>query len=98
MYNFKEIEKKWQDRWDKEKTFKTDIWDFGIIAYTILNYGVHPFSSETKLVELTEKIILRKFNYEHIDDKYKKLLINCFQKESKRANSKEVMKIINKLF
>ena len=79
-------------------TNKTDIWDFGIIVYTILNYGVHPFSSETKLDELTEKIILRKFNYEHIDDKYKKLLINCFQKESKRANSKEVMKIINKLF
>ena len=79
-------------------TNKIDIWDFGIIAYTILNYGVHPFSSETKLDGLMEKIILRKFNYEHIDDKYKKLLINCFQKESKRANSKELVQIINKLF
>lgn len=27
-YNFKEIEKKWQDKWDEEKTFKTDAWDF----------------------------------------------------------------------
>ena len=23
MYDFKKIEKKWQDKWDKEKTFKT---------------------------------------------------------------------------
>ena len=24
MYNFKEIEKKWQDRWIKEKCFEAD--------------------------------------------------------------------------
>ena len=24
MYNFKEIENKWQDKWEKEKTFKTE--------------------------------------------------------------------------
>ena len=26
-YNFKEIEKKWQDKWEEEKTFKTEAWD-----------------------------------------------------------------------
>ena len=28
MYNFKEVEKKWIDYWDKNKTFKTDTSDF----------------------------------------------------------------------
>ena len=28
MYNFNEIEKKWQDYWEKNKTFKVDAWDF----------------------------------------------------------------------
>ena len=23
MYNFKEIDKKWQDKWEKDNTFKT---------------------------------------------------------------------------
>ena len=27
-YNFREIEQKWQDYWDKNKTFFTDVWDF----------------------------------------------------------------------
>ena len=27
-YNFKDIEKKWQDYWDEHKTFYTDVWDF----------------------------------------------------------------------
>ena len=28
MYNFKKIEKKWQEYWDKNKTFKTAIIGF----------------------------------------------------------------------
>ena len=28
MYNFKEIEKKWQKYWEENKTFETDVWDF----------------------------------------------------------------------
>ena len=41
-YNFKEIEKKWQDRWDKEKTFKTDIWDFSKPKYYALDMFPYP--------------------------------------------------------
>ena len=28
MYNFSKIEKKWQEYWDKNETFKTDVYDF----------------------------------------------------------------------
>ena len=28
MYNFKEVEPKWQKYWDENETFKTDTWDF----------------------------------------------------------------------
>ncbi len=28
MYNFKEVEKKWQNYWEENKTFKTDVYDF----------------------------------------------------------------------
>ena len=28
MYNFKEIEKKWQNYWKENHTFKVDVWDF----------------------------------------------------------------------
>ena len=28
MYNHEEIEKKWQEYWEKNETFKTDVWDF----------------------------------------------------------------------
>ena len=31
-YDFKKIEKKWQDFWDENKTFYTDVWDF--LIYT----------------------------------------------------------------
>ena len=27
-YKFNEIEQKWQDYWEKNKTFYTDVWDF----------------------------------------------------------------------
>ena len=34
MYNFKEIEEKWQKYWEDNKTFKTDAWDFSICSLT----------------------------------------------------------------
>ena len=36
-YNHLEIEKKWQERWEKEKTFKTDTTDFSKPKYYILD-------------------------------------------------------------
>ena len=33
MYNFKEIEKKWQNYWKENNTFKVDIWDFSKPKY-----------------------------------------------------------------
>ena len=36
MYNFKEIEPKWQKYWDENKTFKTDSWDFSKPKYYAL--------------------------------------------------------------
>ena len=27
-YKFNEIEKKWQEYWEENKTFFTDVWDF----------------------------------------------------------------------
>ena len=41
-YNFKEIEKKWQDKWDNNKTFKTDIWDFSKPKYYALDMFPYP--------------------------------------------------------
>ncbi len=34
-YNFREIEKKWQDYWAKNETFKTDVWDFSKPKYYV---------------------------------------------------------------
>ena len=41
-YNFKEIEKKWQNYWDKNKTFKTDIWDFSKPKFYALDMFPYP--------------------------------------------------------
>ena len=41
-YNFKEIEKKWQDKWDEEKTFKTDSWDFSKPKFYALDMFPYP--------------------------------------------------------
>ena len=41
-YNFKEIEKKWQDKWDEEKTFKTDAWDFSKPKFYTLDMFPYP--------------------------------------------------------
>ena len=41
-YNFKEIEKKWQQHWDENKTFKTDVWDFTKPKYYVLDMFPYP--------------------------------------------------------
>ena len=41
-YNFIEIEKKWQEYWDKNKTFKTDVWDFSKPKYYALDMFPYP--------------------------------------------------------
>ena len=42
MYNFNEIEKKWQKYWDKNKTFKTDIKDFSKPKFYALDMFPYP--------------------------------------------------------
>ena len=42
MYNFKEIEKKWQKYWEENKTFKTDINDFSKPKYYALDMFPYP--------------------------------------------------------
>ena len=42
MYNHIEIEKKWQEYWEKNKTFKTDIWDFSRPKYYALDMFPYP--------------------------------------------------------
>ena len=41
-YNFKEIEKKWQDYWENNKTFFTDVWDFSKPKYYALDMFPYP--------------------------------------------------------
>ena len=41
-YNFKKIEKKWQEYWEKNKTFKTDIWDFDKPKFYVLDMFPYP--------------------------------------------------------
>lgn len=42
MYNFKKIEKKWQEYWDKNKTFKTDAYDFSKPKFYALDMFPYP--------------------------------------------------------
>ena len=42
MYNFTEIEKKWQNYWRDNKTFKTDEWDFSKPKYYALDMFPYP--------------------------------------------------------
>ncbi len=42
MYNFKEIEKKWQQYWKENETFKTDVWDFSKPKYYALDMFPYP--------------------------------------------------------
>ena len=41
-YNFNEIEKKWQEYWDKNKTFYTDVWDFSKPKFYALDMFPYP--------------------------------------------------------
>ena len=41
-YDFKNIEKKWQDYWDEHETFKTDVWDFSKPKYYALDMFPYP--------------------------------------------------------
>lgn len=42
MYNFKEIESKWQKYWDENKTFKTDTYDFSKPKFYALDMFPYP--------------------------------------------------------
>ncbi|MBO5530200.1 MAG: leucine--tRNA ligase [Bacilli bacterium] len=42
MYNFKEVEKKWIEYWDKNKTFRTDTEDFSKPKYYALDMFPYP--------------------------------------------------------
>ncbi|MBQ7136983.1 MAG: leucine--tRNA ligase [Bacilli bacterium] len=42
MYNFKEIEKKWQSYWDENHTFKTDVYDFSKPKFYALDMFPYP--------------------------------------------------------
>lgn len=41
-YTFNEIEKKWQNYWDENKTFHTDVWDFSKPKYYALDMFPYP--------------------------------------------------------
>ena len=41
-YNFSEIEKKWQEYWEENETFKTDVWDFSKPKYYALDMFPYP--------------------------------------------------------
>jgi len=41
-YKFNEIEKKWQEYWDKNETFKTDVWDFSKPKFYALDMFPYP--------------------------------------------------------
>ncbi len=41
-YNHTEIEKKWQEYWKENQTFKTDVWDFSKPKYYVLDMFPYP--------------------------------------------------------
>ncbi len=41
-YDFKKIEKKWQEYWDENKTFYTDVWDFSKPKFYALDMFPYP--------------------------------------------------------
>ncbi len=42
MYDFKKVEKKWQEYWEENKTFKTDEWDFSKPKFYALDMFPYP--------------------------------------------------------
>ena len=75
-------------------SYKIDIWLFGIITYTVLNKGVHPFEEETEVEKLLQKIISRKFDFSIFPKKYQDILSVCLVREKERADMKRIIKMI----
>ena len=75
-------------------SYKIDIWLFGIITYTVLNKGVHPFEEETEVEKLLQKIISRKFDFSIFPKKYQDILSVCLVREKERADMKTIIKMI----
>ena len=42
VYDYKNIEKKWQKYWEENKTFKTDVWDFSKPKFYVLDMFPYP--------------------------------------------------------
>ncbi|MCR5508716.1 MAG: leucine--tRNA ligase [Lachnospiraceae bacterium] len=42
QYNHRAVEKKWQEYWEKNETFKTDVWDFSKPKYYALDMFPYP--------------------------------------------------------
>ena len=42
LYEHSQIEKKWQEYWEKNETFKTDVWDFSKPKYYVLDMFPYP--------------------------------------------------------
>ncbi len=42
MYDFKKVEEKWQEYWENNKTFKTDVWDFSKPKFYALDMFPYP--------------------------------------------------------
>ena len=75
-------------------SYKIDIWLFGIITYTVLNKGVHPFEKETEVEKLLQKIIARRFNFSTFAEKYQNILSACLVRENERADIKTIINMI----
>lgn len=75
-------------------SYKIDLWLFGIITYTILNKGVHPFANETEVEQLLQKIISRKFDFSIFTEKYQNILRLCLVREKDRADIKTILGMI----
>ena len=41
-YDFKKIEEKWQHKWENEKYYKTDVWDFSKPKFYVLDMFPYP--------------------------------------------------------
>ena len=78
-------------------TKKLDIWDFGLIAFTILSDGEHPFGKETEVQTLLQRIIHRDVDYRQIDKKFHAILNACLQKESQRKDIEDIIAMIDQL-
>ena len=42
MYNHRSAEKKWQQVWEENKVFKTDVWDFSKPKFYVLDMFPYP--------------------------------------------------------